>query len=59
MLCNDAKIDRRQYVVFIKPQNFDTADIKCFTISLQVDPIRKNSASVESQPAAIKAALFV
>ena len=26
------KINMRQYVVFIKPPNFDTADIKCFTI---------------------------
>ena len=27
-----AKINMRHYVVFIKPQNFDTADIKCYSI---------------------------
>ena len=27
-----AKIKMRQYVIFIKPQKFDTADIYCFTV---------------------------
>ena len=26
------KINLRQYVTFFKPQNLDTADIKCFTV---------------------------
>ena len=29
----DAKINLCQYVIFIKPRNFDTANIKCFTVS--------------------------
>ena len=27
-----AKIKMRQYGIFVKPRNFDTADIKCFTV---------------------------
>ena len=28
-----AKINIRQYVIFIEPRKFDIADIKCFTVS--------------------------
>ena len=28
-----AKIKMRQYVIFIEPRKFDTADIQCFTVS--------------------------
>ena len=28
----NAKIKMRHYVTFIKPRNFDAADIKCFTV---------------------------
>ena len=29
----NAKIRMRQYIIFVIPQNFDTADIKCFTVA--------------------------
>ena len=29
-----AKIKTRQYVIFTDPRKFDTADIKCFTVTL-------------------------
>ena len=32
----DAKVDTRQYVIFSKPRNFDTADISVFTASGQL-----------------------
>ena len=28
----NAQIELRQYISFTKPQKFDTADIKCFTM---------------------------
>ena len=28
----NAKIKMRQYVIFIKPQKFNTIDIKCFAV---------------------------
>ena len=32
----NAEIKMRQYVTFTKPQNFDTADIQCFTVVIFV-----------------------
>ena len=31
----NAKIKMRQYVIFIKPRKFDTANIKCFTVVME------------------------
>ena len=40
-----ANINMRQYVNFIKPRNFDTADIKCFTVF--ISDINKNGNLVK------------
>ena len=36
MVVMSAKINLRQYAIFIKPRNFDTAGIKCFSVPILI-----------------------
>ena len=35
MVYHERQINPNQNVIFIKPRNFDTADIKCFTVYVE------------------------
>ena len=43
----NAKINLRQYLTFIKPRNFDTANIKCFTMVCETNQMGKRALQRE------------
>ena len=50
----NVKVKMHQYVIFMKLQNFDTADIMCFTVAekkwLAVQSIHRHKPSIYTMP---------